>query len=187
MKKLLVGAAVFAAMTGTAQMAQAQALESGGVRFGVSGGLTVPVGSLGDAYGSGFNINGHASVKPSSFPVTLRGDVSFWTLGGKTISGGGGVGTFKSDSRNLFSVNGNAIYNFEGAKDATFVPYIIGGGGIYSGSEGFGTKIGLNAGGGVTFRLGGFDAFTEARFHNIFGDGGSARVIPISFGVMFKP
>lgn len=185
MKKILVGAAVFAAMVGTASSVQAQSTSS--ARYGVSGGLTLPIGNLGDAYGSGFNINAHASVKPSSFPATLRGDASLWTIGGKTVSGGGGEGTFKSDSRTLFSINGNVIYNFESAKDATFVPYVIGGGGIYSGTQNFGTHIGLSGGGGVTFKLAGFDAFVEGRLHNIFGDGGSARLIPISFGVMFKP
>ncbi len=185
MKKLLVGAAVFAAMTGTAQMAQAQALDAGGARFGVSGGLTLPIGDLGDGYGSGFNIQGHASIKPSSSPFTLRGDVGLWTNSGKTVNIGGISGS--NPSLTLVTVNGNVVYNFEGAKDATFVPYVIGGAGVYSGNRDFGTKLGLNAGGGVTFKLAGFDAFAEGRFHNIFGDGGSARLIPISFGVMFKP
>lgn len=187
MKKILVGAAVFAAMVGAAPSVQAQASSTSNVRFGISGGLTVPIGDLGNAYGSGFNLQGHASIKPSSFPLNLRGDAGFWTLGGKTISGGGGEGSFKSDARNIFTVNGNVVYNFESAKDATFVPYVIGGLGIYTGNQSFGTKFGVNGGGGVTFKLAGFDAFVEGRFHNIFADGGSARIIPVSFGIMFKP
>ncbi|MDZ7631797.1 MAG: hypothetical protein U5K74_10735 [Gemmatimonadaceae bacterium] len=74
-----------------------------------------------------------------------------------------------------------------GAKDATFVPYVIGGVGVYNGTEGIGTKFGINGGGGVTFKLSGFDAFAEARFHNIFTDGFSSRIIPVSFGINFQP
>ena len=183
MRKLFVGAAGFAAMLGVASVAQAQNKE--GPRFGVSGGLTLPIGDLGNGYGAGFNVQGHASIKPSALPFGLRGDVGLWTNSGKTVNVGGISGS--NPSFTLFTVNGNVVYNFEGAKDATFVPYVIGGAGIYSGNRSFGTKLGLNAGGGVTFKLAGFDAFTEARFHNIFGDGGSSRLIPISFGIMFKP
>ena len=183
MKKFVAGAAVFAAMFATAPTVRAQ--KSSGPQLGISGGLTLPLGNLGDGYGSGFNLQAHASAKPSSFPFGLRADAGLWTNSGKTVSTGGISGS--NPSLTLFTVNGNVIYNFEGAKDATFVPYVIGGAGVYSGNRNFGTKLGLNAGGGVTFKLAGFDAFTEARFHNIFADGGSARLIPISFGIMLKP
>jgi hypothetical protein len=168
---------------GTAPAVLAQ--DAGGARFGVSGGLNLPLGNLGNGYGSGFNIQGHAAIKPGSMPFALRGDAGFWTLGGKTVNSGGISGS--NPSLTMFTVNGNVVYNFEGAKDATFVPYVIGGAGVYTGNRNFGTQIGLNAGGGVTFKLAGFDAFAEGRFHNVFGNGGSARIIPLSFGVMFKP
>ncbi|MBC7842617.1 MAG: hypothetical protein H7099_09900 [Gemmatimonadaceae bacterium] len=183
MKRILVGAAVFAAMVGTASSVQAQS--TSGPQFGISGGLNLPIGDIGNGFSTGFNLQAHASAKPSSFPLGLRGDAGLWTLGGKTVSSGGISGS--NPSLTLFTVNGNVVYNFEGAKDATFVPYIIGGAGIYSGNRNFGTQFGVNGGGGVTFKLAGFDAFAEGRFHNIFGNGGSARIIPLSFGIMFKP
>jgi Outer membrane protein beta-barrel domain len=183
MTKIFAGAVVVAAMLGGTSAAMAQSSSS--ARFGVSGGLTLPIGDLGDGYGTGFNIQGHASIKPSAFPLSLRGDLGLITLSGKTVNAGGITGS--NPSLTLFTVNGNAIYNFESSKDATFVPYVIGGAGIYSGNRSFGTHFGINGGGGVTFKLAGFDAFVEGRFHNVFGDGGSARLIPISFGIMFKP
>lgn len=182
MKKIFAGAVVFAAMFVGTSAAMAQSSSS--ARFGVSGGLVLPIGDLGTQFGTGFNIMGHASITPSAFPLVLRGDVGILTLSGKTVTGGISGTT---SSRTLFTVNGNAIYNFESSKDATFVPYVIGGAGIYSGTQSFGTHFGINAGGGVTFKLAGFDAFAEGRFHNVFGDGGSKRLIPISFGIMFKP
>lgn len=184
MRKLLIGAAVFAAMVAGAPTAQAQSSSSSPVTFGFSAGLTQPIGRIGDQQSSGLNVQAHAGLKPNSLSFGLRGDAGFWTLGGKTVVGGI---SGSNSSRTLFTISGNAIYNFEGAKDATFVPYVIGGVGIYAGNRNFGTQFGLNAGGGVTFKLAGFDAFAEGRFHNIFGNGGSARIIPLSFGIMFKP
>jgi hypothetical protein len=183
MKMFLVGAAVLATMIAAAPAAQAQ--QQSGLVYGISGGLNMPIGSLGDVQGSGFNLQGHASLKPASLSIGLRGDLGFWTTGGKSINRLGV--TAKTKGVNWFTVTANAIYNFDGAKDATFVPYVIGGAGLYSGSSGFGTKFGANGGGGVTFKLSGFDAFAEARIHNIFTDGGSSRIIPLSFGVNFKP
>ena len=183
MKNFFAGAVVVAAMLGSTSGARAQVNSSS--RFGVSGGLTLPIGSLGDGVGTGFNIQGHASMKPSAFPLGLRGDVGLWTNSGKTVKAGGITGS--NPSLTLFTVNGNVVYDFESAKDATFVPYVIGGAGIYSGNHNFGTHFGINGGGGVTFKLAGFDAFVEGRIHNVFGDGGSAREIPVSFGIMWKP
>ncbi len=187
MKKLLVGAAVFAAMVAAAPMSQAQSTTSSPVTFGISGGLTVPFGSLGDVNSSGFNLQGHAGLKPSSVPFGVRADLGLWTTAGKTIPNVGEVTGVSYPSTTWTTVNVNAVYNFEGAKDAVLVPYVLGGVGMYNGTRGFGTKFGVNGGGGVTFKLSGFDAFAEARVHNIFTDGFSARMIPISFGVNFKP
>jgi hypothetical protein len=183
MKKIVAGAAVLAALIGTVSTARAQSTD--GPQFGISGGLTLPIGSLGDGYGSGFNVQGHYNKKLGSIPAAFRADAGLWTNSGKTVSIGGISGS--NPSLTLFTVNGNLVYNFEGAKDATFVPYVIGGAGVYTGNRNFGTNFGINAGGGITFKLAGFDAFTEARLHNVFGNGGSARLIPVSFGILFRP
>ena len=185
MKKTFVGAAVIAAMVSIAPAAQGQ--QQGSVTFGVSGGLTLPIGDISNTNGSGFNIQGHAGFRPSAIPFGLRADVGLWTNPGKTITPIGGGTTQSYEGITWFVANVNGVFNFEAAKDATFVPYAIGGIGVYNGSEGIGTKFGINGGGGVTFKLSGVDAFAEARFHNIFTDGNSARLVPISFGVNFKP
>lgn len=186
MKKLLVGAAVFAAIFSTAPRADAQQQKA--VTLGFSGGLNIPNGKLGDSQGSGFHLHAHATLKPSSVPFALRGDLGYLTTPGKTITPiAGSTGTFSTKGVNWFTVNANAVYNFEGAKDATFVPYVIGGAGFYNGSQNVGTNLGVNAGGGVTFKLSSFDAFVEGRIHNVFADGGSLRMIPLTFGINIKP
>jgi hypothetical protein len=186
MKTLLVGAAVFAAMVAATSTAHAQSSTSP-VTFGFSGGLTIPFGSLGDINGAGLNLQAHAGIKPSSIPFGLRGDLGLFTTAGKTLPNVGNVAGNSYPSTTWTTANVNAVYNFEGAKDATFVPYVLGGVGLYNGTRGFGSKFGVNGGGGLTFKLSGFDAFAEARVHNIFTDGFSARMIPISFGINFKP
>jgi opacity protein-like surface antigen len=183
MNKRVVGAAIVAALVGAASMAHAQ--QQSALSYGASGGLTLPIGDLGDFQGTGLNLQGHAFYKPSSTPFGLRGDLGFWTTGGKSINSGGITGS--SQGIRWITANANAIYNFEGAKDATFVPYVIGGVGLYNANRNVGTNFGFNLGGGATFRLAGFDAFGEARFHSIFTDGNSSSIIPLSFGIRFKP
>lgn len=183
MKKVLVGAAVFAAIAAAAPSVQAQKQDA--LTYGVSAGLTVPIGSLGDVQGSGVNVSAHANYMPSSLTFGFRGDLGLWTTPGKTITRL--EGSPKTKGVTWLTLNANAIYTFQGAKDATFVPYAIGGVGFYNGSNGYGTNFGVNAGGGVTFKLVSFDAFAEARLHNVFATGGSARLIPLTFGINFKP
>jgi len=183
MKKIIGGAALFAALLAVAPTAQAQ--NSSGLSYGVSGGLILPVGKLGDEQGSGFNLQGLVTLKPNSIPLAFRGELGAFTVAGKTPTVR--VGGNATPSVTWVSAIANAIYAFEGSKDDTFVPYIIGGIGLYSATKQFGTGVGVNAGGGVTFKLSGFDAFAEARFHNISSDFYTSRMIPITFGINFKP
>jgi Outer membrane protein beta-barrel domain len=185
MRKLLVGSTILAAIAAATPVAQAQAQSQSAISYGVSGGLTLPIGTFGDFQGSGLNVQGHALYKPGSSALSFRGDLGVWTTSGQNSTFRGVP--LKTEGTRFITLNANAIYNFESAKDATFVPYVIGGAGLYNGNRSFGTNFGINAGGGVTFKLASFDAFAEARLHNVFGNGGSSRLIPISFGITFKP
>ena len=187
MTKIHAGAALFAAMIAAAPAAQAQSTNDSAIRFGASLGATVQIGRLGDTQNTGFHVQGHATLRPSSLPFALRGDVGYWTTPGKNITPIGGGTTTGYKAVNWFTANANVVYNFEGARDATFVPYILGGVGVYNGSNNVGSAFGVNGGAGVTFRLSGFDAFAEARLHNVFTDGASSRLVPVSFGITFRP
>jgi len=184
MQRIFIGTGLFAAMVFAAPTAQAQ--QRSMLTFGVSGGLTVPNGDLGDFQTSGLNLNGHIILKPSATPFSLRGDLGYWTTGSKTILG---QTSPIQGNTNWLTLTGNAVYAFEGAKDAVLVPYVIGGLGLYNASRGIGngTNVGINGGGGVTFKLSGFDAFAEGRLHNVFAGDGSVRLIPVSFGIIFRP
>ena len=81
------------------------------------------------------------------------------------------------------------------AKAASIRPYAIGGLGIYrvkASAEFDGvtasqsdTKMGLNAGAGLTFHLSGFESFVETRFNSVFADGSNMNFMPFTFGIKF--
>ncbi len=161
----------------SAASAQAQ------VSVGVGGGLTIPLGDLGDVAKTGWH--GLANVGynlPSG--LGLRGDFyygenKFDGASGKTKLAGG---------------FGNILYNFKGA--GTVHPYVIGsigfvnakgeasaGGVTVSGSE---TKIAFGGGAGIKFKAGS-DAsiFAEGRYLTVNTSGSNTNFIPITVGVSF--
>ncbi len=157
------------------------------IGFGVSGGLSLPTGDLGDGADAGYNITGHVMLRPASFTnLSFRGDVSFDRFGVKNVS----------DANTRFlGFTGNAIYSFPQANPGVVRPYVIGGVGAYNSkvnvnfgsvsSSATSTDVGVQGGGGINFQLSGFSTFVEAKFVNVFGDGSSANFIPITFGVKF--
>ena len=151
--------------------------------FGGSLGVALPMGDLGDVANTGWRAGALVQLKPASLPVALRAEANYSGFGGKSQR----IGTITVDggSTNVLDITGNAIYDFTNDAKATTSFYAIGGAGVYNVSDGGGTNFGINAGAGVNFNLAGFKAFGEARFHNVFGDGGSLRFIPLTFGIRF--
>lgn len=168
-------------------LASAQAAADKPVSFGVSGGLSVPMGNLGDGANSGFTVAGHAFYKPAGISaVRFRGDVAYDKWGVKDAGG-------DADLRSLSFV-ANALYDFPSQSNVR--PYLIGGLGAYNSkaiinlgqvtaSTNSSTDLGLQVGGGLTFKLSGFDTFAEAKFVNVFTSGSSTTWLPITFGVRF--
>jgi len=168
--------------------AMASAQESRPVSFGVSGGLSLPVGDLGDGADAGYNITGHIGYKPASFTnLSFRGDVSFDRWGLKNNDDV----SFRS-----LGVTANAIYAFPQTTPGVIRPYVLGGVGMYnskstidvgnnSADVGSDTNVGVQAGAGINFQLSGFATFLEAKFVNVFTEGNSLTFIPITFGIKF--
>jgi hypothetical protein len=184
MKHALRTCALIAAVMGPATLS-AQSTERS-VSVGVSGGLSLPLGDFGRVLNSGYNLTGHLYLKPAALQsVRLRADVSYdrWDLDG-----------FNANTRSI-GFAGNVVYDFPTESASMVKPYVLGGLGLFSlkttaTSSGItnrsgDTNLGLQVGGGLTFQLSGFSTFAEARFVNVFGDGGSSRFVPITFGVRF--
>lgn len=160
------------------------------VSVGASGGLSLPMGDLSDGYESGFTVAGHIFLKPASLTkVSFRGDVSYDKWEASSV-----VGNVLNVSQSTLGFTGNALFALGGGSGG-MQPYLLGGGGMYrssssasvaglSGSRSS-TNAGLQGGAGIEFKLAGFSTFAEAKFVNIFADGGSVNYVPITFGVKF--
>lgn len=146
---------------------------------GIAAGATLPVGILGDATSTGYHVLGALAISgTATSPLGFRIDGMYNSLSGKS----------SGPDLTLWTVNGNLVYAFPGGLTAT--PYVIAGAGWYSvkadesGAESV-SDFGINGGIGVRFSLSGFSTFAEARFHNVFSDPNSSRVIPFTFGILF--
>lgn len=160
--------------------------QSSAVGFGVSGGLSVPTGDLGDAVDAGYSIAGHVFLKPASTKnLRFRGDVSYDAFDYKN---------FNTSLRSLGFV-GNAILDLSSSGGVK--PYVLGGLGAFNGKtstqvssssavvSNSNTNVGIQVGGGLNFQLSGFSTFLEAKYVNVFSEGNSRGYIPITFGVRF--
>ena len=159
--------------------------QSSAVRVGVSGGLSVPTGDLGDRVDAGYSIAGHVFLKPSSMKsVRLRGDVSYDRFAYQ--------GNIDGHRSNLGFV-GNALLDL--TTDGGVKPYVLGGFGAFKGKisttagsaslSTSSTDVGIQVGGGLTFELSGFSTFLEAKYVNVFTNNNNTGYLPITFGVRF--
>lgn len=157
---------------------------------GIAAGASVPVGDLGDAYGTGYHVRGLLEISgTATSPVGFRIEAAYDKLGEKDDN--------EREYRTI-SGTGNLILGFP--SQSTVTPYVIGGVGIYNTKAEVGdidipsddddadettTDFGLNAGFGIKFALSGFNTFAEVRYHWISRDPNAAQFIPIVFGIQF--
>jgi opacity protein-like surface antigen len=193
---LMFGALGMAAPAVNAQQ-MTTSTTNGAIYYGGGIGLSIPVGSLGDAANTGWHLQGMGGWESSHTPWGFRGDLTYSSLGGKTINAG--ATTLKGDNLGLLAITGNVVWKKRQAQSSTSstTPYIIAGLGLYHGSQtitvsdqtgsssasGSFTNFGINAGAGLEFQLTGFSVYADARFHDIFRSGKSARYLPITVGV----
>ena len=169
------------------------------VDFGVAGGITFPQGDVGDHTKTGWHLQGLVGWTPPAFPVSFRFDLMYHGLPGKDINIGTGPSIEGPDFRtiagtanvelDLSKLSGSAIRNLQSTNEpGSASVYLTGGLGVYNSKvedQGGNTDFGINVGAGVNFFLAGMRTFVEGRFHGIFTDGESARLIPITVGVRF--
>lgn len=165
-------------------------------KLGGALGATVPLGDFSDGADLGFHLGGLIEYKPQSFPVNLRGEITYHRNGLKSgyFSGQNPAFGNVDGHFSMISFVGNGVIPF-GDAASTARPYAIGGVGLYrmKASASFSgldisdtqTKFGINVGGGFSFNLSGFDTFVEARFHSVFTEGSNTNFIPLSFGFRF--
>ncbi|MDF1504361.1 outer membrane beta-barrel protein [Roseisolibacter sp. H3M3-2] len=174
-------AAVPVALTLTAAAAHAQATTTTRpVSFGLSGGLTLPTGDIGDAVESGYNVGGLLEFARPASPIAFRVEVDYQRFGSKLDLPGAG------DLR-VISGAANVLYKFAGQ---TARPYLLGGVGLFnsastaedSESE---TDFGLNLGAGLEVPLSGITVFGDVRYQPIFSSPEKVNLVPIRVGIRF--
>ncbi len=185
MKRVLHMCGLAAALT-LPMHVSAQASAGKSLGFGVSGGLSMPMGDLGDGAESGYTAAGHVFLKPASMKALgFRADVSFDKWGSKV-----------SDNVKLQSLGFVANALFDVSTSSMVKPYLLGGVGMFNtkaeynlgsttGTSEGNTDMGVQVGGGLRFQLSGFSTFLEAKYVNVFGDPNSMNFLPITFGVRF--
>lgn len=163
----------------------AQAIVGSPIRFGITGGATMPIGSFKDVSKTGWNAGALVDVGLPLVPIGFRVDGTWHQLGNKTISTGDEL------KNRIIAGTADGVYTFGSMLPTKF--YLIGGVGLYNlksevvatGSSATETKFGVNAGAGLRFQLTGFSTFVEARWHDIFTSGGSTQMVPVNIGITF--
>ena len=141
--------------------------------YGISGGIVVPAGRLGDDHAAGYGLEGFVEWAVPNQPYALRGEGAFQRFALKSGHTGRNV--------SLFSIGPTVMYQVQQAPTQT---YLTGGIAIYNAS-GEGTRPGFNFGGGLGFPLTGFWATAEARMHVMLSSGKPVLTLPLSVGVKF--
>ena len=141
--------------------------------YGISGGIVVPAGRLGDDHAAGYGLEGFVEWAVPNQPYALRGEGMFQRFALKSGRTGRDV--------SLFSIGPTVMYQVQQAPTQT---YLTGGIAIYN-ATGEGTHPGFNFGGGLGFPLTGFWATAEARMHVMLSSGKPVLTLPLSVGVKF--
>lgn len=147
-----------------------------GIRFGLGGGIIVPIGDFADFDESGWNLLGVIQLPIAHSPIHLRFDALYGATSHKVGSG----------STKLFGATADLLYHV-GDRAASVRPYVLGGLGFYNVSNGSSaTKFTFGLGGGILFGIGDMHAFLEGRYMSVQTSGSSLTFVPITLGLMFQ-
>jgi outer membrane protein with beta-barrel domain len=176
MKRYQFGSLVVALGLYLAPVLHAQNQPTEGIRFGVGGGLTLPMGTYADFDKTGWNLLGLIQLPIARSPIHLRFDAMYGQTSHKSGSG----------NTTLTGATADLLYHL-GEPAVKVRPYILGGLGFYNVDVGGSSEsdLAFGFGGGILFGVGTMHAFLEARYMSIQASGSSLPFVPVTFGVMF--
>jgi hypothetical protein len=170
--------------------------------FELGGGASFLAGNDRTFYHDGYHVQAGISIPVSavSRQLSLGANVFYNSFRGKGVSDQtvpGGPDTLRLGNFSVLAGTVSARWLFIDPTPVArgIAPYLTLGGGVYrieseaelygrhvSGSD---TKPGATMGLGLAFPLAGTSAFVEARVHDVFTEGGSAKLYPLTFGIRF--
>lgn len=164
----------------------APTLSAQGLRWGVGGGLLMPMGDYNDRDKPGWIVGGGATYWLTGGQIGVRGDVSY----GQTKHDGGFTGDTK-----IAGGMASVVYGLA-PSTASARPFVTGGLGFYNvkveftgpgASSDSETKVGFGVGAGVSFKLGtgGTGVTVATRFTSVSTSGSSTTFLPIVVGLAF--
>lgn len=176
MKRLLSLLAIASLLATTATE---RALAQRTVAVGLGGGTSIPVGRLADRYAAGGNGLVMILLGSPESSLGVRVDGSYNSFRGRTVAGA------QIPDSHISAVTGNIVLApFSGLVK----PYFLVGGGYYRIRDveldrrvG---RFGLNAGAGISYRMGPISAFTELRFHRVYQGPTGQRFLPVDIGIV---
>jgi opacity protein-like surface antigen len=147
--------------------------------FSLAGGFSLANGDFGRRNDAGYSIGVGIGMTQAGSPLSFRADGIYNEF----------TSHFNEEKSQAGGIIASALYDFV-MKDASFVPYAIGGVGLYSTKEPSlfndqsQTNVGWSLGAGIRFPLTGFSAYIESRYHSVSSSPGVAFA-PVVFGLRF--
>lgn len=163
-------------LAASAGAASAQTALTLGTGFGV----TIPMGDAADFFNVGWHAQGNIGFSNPEWPVGLRIDGMYHTLGGEDIGG------FESEDLTVIAGVAN-VQLFLSRNTTGGGLFVVGGGGMYNLDFGEGTdsetKFGFMGGAGYKFAMTNLMLSLEAKYHHILTDNDPIQLIPITLAV----
>lgn len=150
-------------------------------RFGVNGGVSLPLGDFADGAGLGFHIGGHFQA-PINDKLHFRANLDLGRYGGEDDFGVDNVMIMGAVANLVLPIN----------TESALKPYVFGGLGFYNwkietvgGGSFDDSDLAFNIGAGYDFKWGTKSMFTELRYLSILSEGESTNMLPIVIGIRF--
>lgn len=163
---------------GLATTAHARGVAQSPARFGLDGGVTLPVSGYSSDKDLGYHLGLLVDVRAPGSVLGFRVDGAFNEIGYSA----------NSTKDDIWVLNANALLKVPTGK--AIVPYAIGGFGLYNShrtiflANNSSTDPGINIGAGLRFERHDVTTFVEARYHKVSGER-AIRIVPITLGILF--
>jgi hypothetical protein len=183
MQRTSIAAVLTLALAASAAPLAAQGDNGRFVHFGMMIGATTPVGQVADFTRRDMNLGALVTFGAPESHLNFRVDGQWqWLAGQQTYNGASLLcaschAPIQPDAQSyrVIDVTTSAVYDFEPAATTNF--YLIAGIGVYnekqydpnSATSASATRLGINGGAGIRFRLAGLQPFVEARYHDMIG------------------